>query len=394
MPDNRIVSDVAVPYVFGIAGLTGIVGELDRAGYEVWGPAVRDGVITTRRLHEGDSFPVGWGAEQSPGSFRLVDSGDRSHFSWAVGAQTWKPLLHPPSVVSMRFTQAERDQTVAVGVPGRPARPLALFGLRPCDLAALDTLDHALQDAPVSAEPTYRARRDDAFLVVVNCGVPASTCACTSFGTGPHVAGRRSHDLEITELLDAARPGAEPEYVVAPIGERGVDVLERVAAHVPGAEVDDRRAAAVAAQRAGASAAIRRHLSTDRIRDALGAARNLDRWADVAEQCVACGNCTAVCPTCFCTTVNDVGDLSGHHVERRRDWESCFSLEFSRLGDRCVRSSVASRYRQWMTHKLGTWHDQFGESGCVGCGRCTTWCPVGIDFLETAQSVADAEGGR
>ena len=241
--------------------------------------------------------------------------------------------------------------------------------------------------------PPIDARRRDAFLVVVNCGVPASTCACVSFGTGPHVGRAASHDLEITELVPPD-PLDEPDYVVTAISERGASVLARVAERVPTSGVDDGHLAAVDAQRADAAAVIEGHAPADRIRDALASSHDLDRWAEVAERCVACGNCTAVCPTCFCTTVNDVGDLSGTHVERRRDWESCFSLEFSRLGDHSVRSSVAARYRQWMTHKLGTWHDQFGESGCVGCGRCTTWCPVGIDFMEVAQGIVDEVEAR
>jgi ferredoxin len=382
-------SDIALRFVVGPDGLIGIVDELDRAGYEVWGPAVRDGVIVTRRLDGGDVLPIGYTVDQSPGSSRLVATGDRSRFGWAVGPQPWKPLVHPPSVTTMHLTQTAPEQPVTVSLPGRPPQRLALFGMRPCDLAALDILDHALLDAPPSPEPAYQARRDDAFLVVVNCGVPASTCACVSFGTGPHVGARLAHDLEITELVATADPRDEPDYVVTAISERGASVLARVAERVSTVHVDGHHVVAVEEQQAAASAAIERHLPADRMHEALAAGHDLDRWTVVAEQCVACGNCTAVCPTCFCTTINDVGDLSGSHVERRRDWESCFSLEFSRLGDGSVRSSVAARYRQWMSHKLGTWHDQFGESGCVGCGRCTTWCPVGIDFLEVAQGIVD-----
>ena len=384
----RSSSDPGPRFVVGPAGLAGIIDELDRAGYDVWGPAVRDGVIVTRRVNGADPLPIGYTVDQSPGSSRLVQTGDRSRFGWAVGPQPWKPLLHPPSIATMHLAQAARDQSVTVSLPGRPPRRLALFGMRPCDLAALDTLDHALLDAPPTAEPTYQARRCDAFLVVVNCGVPASACACVSFGTGPHVDSRGSHDLEITEIV-ATDPHDEPDYVVMAMSERGASLLARVADRAPTADIDDAHVAAVAAQQADASAAIERHVPAARLPEALAEGHDLERWTEIAERCVACGNCTAVCPTCFCTTVNDVGDLLGTHVERRRDWESCFSLEFSRLGDRPVRSSVAARYRQWMSHKLGTWHDQFGESGCVGCGRCTTWCPVGIDFMKVAQGIVD-----
>jgi hypothetical protein len=88
-----------------------------------------------------------------------------------------------------------------------------------------------------------------------------------------------------------------------------------------------------------------------------------------------------VCPTCFCSTVEDTTDLSGEVATRTRVWDSCFTLGHSYIHGGSVRPTTATRYRQWLTHKLDTWWDQFGTSGCVGCGRCTTWCPAEIDLL-------------
>ena len=106
---------------------------------------------------------------------------------------------------------------------------------------------------------------------------------------------------------------------------------------------------------------------------------------------MACGNCTLVCPTCFCATVQDTTDVSGT-VERDREWASCFDVEHSYLHGGSVRETTRARYRQWMTHKLSTWWDQFGTSGCVGCGRCVTWCPVGIDITEEAAAIRASDG--
>ncbi|MEU5265530.1 4Fe-4S dicluster domain-containing protein [Amycolatopsis sp. NPDC021455] len=111
-------------------------------------------------------------------------------------------------------------------------------------------------------------------------------------------------------------------------------------------------------------------------------------WEEVASRCLTCANCTMVCPTCFCTTTEDVTDLSGEHAERHQRWASCFELDFSYVHGGSVRTSGASRYRQWFSHKLGTWHEQFGTSGCVGCGRCIAWCPAGIDITEEAAKLA------
>jgi sulfhydrogenase subunit beta (sulfur reductase) len=380
--------------VVGPATLDQIVAELDRSGYEVWVPTIRDGTVTTRRHREGDDLPVGYVSDQSPASYDLTRTEDRTRFAWAVGPQPWKPLLHPSDIATMTMLQTRSDVPVSVSVATRPTKRLALFGMRPCDLAAVDKLDRVLLDRAPTSEPTYQSRREGAFLVVVNCGVPASTCFCASVNTGPHVEGRSAgHDLEVTELVGGTATD-EPSYVIESISDRGAEILAAVVEHAEATPVTGAVQADVESNRRSAEESMRRHLPDDRVAPALVAAHDSNRWDEVAEQCLACGNCTAVCPTCFCTTIDDIGDLSGTRVERHRRWESCFSLEFSRVGSSPVRSSLAARYRQWMTHKLGTWHDQFGESGCVGCGRCTTWCPAGIDFVRVAQGfVDDLEGG-
>jgi ferredoxin len=151
---------------------------------------------------------------------------------------------------------------------------------------------------------------------------------------------------------------------------------------------DIAQAAAVVARTA---ASMGRTMEAGGVKDLL--LRNLQhpRWEDVAERCLTCGNCTMVCPTCFCTAMEDASDVSGQTASRSRRWDSCFTTDFSYIHGGSVRTSAKSRYRQWMTHKLATWFDQFGTSGCVGCGRCITWCPVGIDITEEVRAIRDSE---
>jgi ferredoxin len=111
------------------------------------------------------------------------------------------------------------------------------------------------------------------------------------------------------------------------------------------------------------------------------------RWDEVATRCLSCTNCTQVCPTCFCVTVEDHSNLKGTVAERTRVWDSCFTLDFSHVYGGNIRPTIRSRYRQWLTHKLASWIDQFGIIGCVGCGRCITWCPVGIDITEEVRAI-------
>lgn len=133
-----------------------------------------------------------------------------------------------------------------------------------------------------------------------------------------------------------------------------------------------------------------RTLDTDGIRDLLFDNLDHPRWDEVASRCLACTNCTLVCPTCFCSTVEDTTDLTGGVAERWQTWDSCFTMDFSYIHGGSVRKTHRARYRQWLTHKLASWIDQFGTSGCVGCGRCITWCPVGIDLTEEVRALRES----
>jgi ferredoxin len=132
-------------------------------------------------------------------------------------------------------------------------------------------------------------------------------------------------------------------------------------------------------------------LETKDLKDKLLNQLENPHWEDIASRCLGCTNCTLVCPTCFCHSVEEVADLTQDRIVRERQWDSCFNLAFSHSGGGSVRNDIRSRYRQWMTHKLAYWIDQFGSSGCVGCGRCITWCPVGIDLTAEVATLIGAE---
>ncbi|HET6968877.1 MAG TPA: 4Fe-4S dicluster domain-containing protein, partial [Ornithinibacter sp.] len=212
---------------------------------------------------------------------------------------------------------------------------------------------------------------------------PAATCFCTSMGTGPAAVG--GYDLALTELLDAGGH----RFVVDVATERGAGLLAGIPTR-PAPDADREAAAQVTIR---ARDRMVRSVDTDGIRDLLAANLEHPRWDDVAERCLACTNCTLVCPTCFCSTVEDHSDLAGRHAERTRRWDSCFTLDHSYLHGGSVRPTHRDRYRQWLTHKLGTWIDQFDSSGCVGCGRCITWCPVGIDLTAEVAAIRAEPAG-
>jgi ferredoxin len=351
---------------------------LRRRGYTVVGPTVQDGAIVYEELESPAELPIGWTDRQDAGTYRLERRADEARFGYAVGPQSWKRYLFPSRV---RLWRARLNGTAEPEIEEEPKdeRPLAFVGVRACELHAIDIQDRVFLGGR-HVDTDYEARRRGVFLVAVNCFEPGGTCFCTSMGTGPKAES--GYDLVLTELLDG-----EHRFLVEAGSERGAEVLAELPGRTPaGLDLD-------AADTSVASAAERmgRTMDTFDLRDLL--ARNLEhpRWEDVAKRCLTCGNCTLVCPTCFCSAVEDETDLAGTEVERWRVWDTCFSVDYSYIHGGSIRPTGVSRYRQWMTHKLGTWHDQFGSSGCVGCGRCITWCPVGIDITEEVAAIRATE---
>ena len=367
-------------FIVGPAAIDSLIRELAEGGWEPWGPVVRDGAVVPGPVTSMADLPVGWHDRQEAGEYALRDSGDDEVFGWAVGPGSWKAVFFPPAQTVWEGSSRDGEVTIANDVPKQP-RPLALVGARPCEVAALGILDAVLAGGPVP-DPGYRKRRQDAFVVVAECSTPAGTCFCSSMGTGP--SADRSYDIAVTEL--GAGTGDGHRFLLRAGTERGAELIRAVGGRAAGAEDLAERAALLER----ASAGERRRLDATAVPGLL--ARNIDHphWQDVAERCLACGNCTMVCPTCFCSDVRDVTDLRGG-LSRRRVWASCFDIDHSYLHGGAVRRSRASRYRQWITHKLSTWHDQFGSSGCVGCGRCIAWCPAAIDITAEVEALARAE---
>jgi ferredoxin len=356
--------------------LTALIGALRAQGYRVLGPTRRDDAIVYDDVACAADLPAGWTDEQDGGHYRLRRRGDAALFGYAVGPHAWKRFLHPPL---LRLWRAERDGNgLRIETDPPPEGRYAFLGVRGCELAAIAMQDKVFLGGP-HADPHYRARREGVFIVAVNCAEAGGTCFCVSMDTGPQA--RAGYDLALTELLDGGH------RLLADAGSpRGAALLAELP-HRPATPDDLAQAAALLGHTA---AAMRRQMRTDDVRDVLLNNLQHRRWEEVAARCLACGNCTQVCPTCFCTSVSDHNDLATGAAERTRRWDSCFTADFSYIHGGSVRASPKSRYRQWLTHKLANWVDQFGTLGCVGCGRCITWCPVGIDITEEVRAIRAA----
>jgi len=363
------------PAVLSRAGLDELIAALIADGHRVIDPVAGDSAIELAEISSGAQLPAGWGADSGPGWYRLRRRADQAVFGHSAGSQSWKQFLHPPrqrlwSADASGFTPAPEAQE-------EPVR-LAFLGVRACDLAAIATLGRVLGGG-VHQDTGFTRRRSGLFVVAAGCTEPGGVCFCASMGTGPEPGP--GYDLSLTERID----GDGHRFLVDVGTPEGSRILAAVSTR-PAAgheEAEARDAVRAAAGRMG------RQMPDTDLAGLLRDSRESPRWAEVANRCLTCGNCTMVCPTCFCTTTEDSTGLAADGAaERSQRWASCFELDFSYLHGGSVRTSGASRYRQWITHKLSSWHDQFGGSGCVGCGRCIAWCPAAIDITEEAARLA------
>ncbi len=390
-------------------------------GFEVIGPRIEQGAIIYAPVQSATDLPIGWTDQQAPGSYRLEKRQDEAYFGYAVGPHSWKKYLFPST---LRLWQARRATTgfeVYNDEPDPPRR--AFLGLRSCELHALAVQDRVfIGRGGRFTDPYYASSRGRLFLAAVECQHPGGTCFCASMDTGPAVRPERiplpasTHgdaaeqvkggatsrtplpmtaqpppstaatpapsvcDLVLTELDEA--------FVIRAASSAGQSIIDRLSLPAAAAEhVEEARRRVE-----GAARSMGRRLDVTEVRGLLHRNQEHPRWGEVAERCLACTNCTLVCPTCFCSSVEDATDLGLESATRFRRWDSCFSPEFARVHGGSFRPSIRGRYRQWLTHKFASWFDQFDLSGCVGCGRCITWCPVGIDVTEEITAIRATDG--
>lgn len=298
---------------------------------------------------------------QSPGSYKLVKDmrGFFRHSQYSP-----KYFLHPP----IQDVYEVSDDFNIAQTRTNPV-PTALFGIKPCDLAAIEVLDKILE-----CDDVYQARRSSiAYIIVEECVEPGGTCFCGSVGAGPSVT--KGYDVAYTRLDDK---------VLFKVGSsKGMELIEKLGlAKAPEKLLRKYEELLVDAKRKAS-----RLPPLETIAKALeDVAPAEEFWRYVSARCVGCTNCNMVCPTCFCTEFVDYANLTGN-ARRERQWFGCLSYTYGQVAGQHFRPELLMRYRHFVLHKFVFYQKQIGLPGCVGCGRCITWCPMGIDLREVVSRV-------
>jgi sulfhydrogenase subunit beta (sulfur reductase) len=360
-------------YIIEVDHLQQLFSALEKRGYSLIGPTIRDGAIVFESLTSVADLPKGWTDDQHAGSYALRKRNDNALFGFTIGPVSWKKFLFPPRVRLLSMTKSGKGFHVDDDPASNESLPRknAFIGIRSCELSAI-ALHDKLFTGGEYVDTAYKTIRENTCLVTVDCLTPGGNCFCASMGTGP--SAEEGFDLALTEVLSDGT-----HYFFVRTGSAlGTELL----AQVEHREATPGEKQSVAGAVEGAAAHMGRQVSMEDVKKRLYETFERQEWDDVSKRCLACANCTMVCPTCFCSTVEDTTDLSGSKAERVRRWDSCFTMDFARVAGGNMRPSTKARYRQWLMHKFAYWEDQFGRAGCVGCGRCITWCPVGIDITK------------
>lgn len=349
---------------------------LKHDGYSLIGPILRDGAIIYDNINNSNDFPIGWTDSQDAAKYRLEKTETDSLFNFTCSPISWKKFLFPPVQKLFSVNIEEKKFTV---VPNQEENiKYAFIGVRACELSAIQMQDKIFTEGEFK-NPIYQRRRENAFILAVNCTSAKGTCFCTSMGTGPKA--KNGFDLALVEIVQNGN-----HFFITQTGSKLGERILNKTIHID-ATIEEISTAEKLIHNAANQ--MGRKLDVTKIDEVLYANLEHPRWDIVAERCMSCANCTMVCPTCFCSTVEDYTDLTRKTGERIQKWDSCFTRNFSYIHGGSIRSSTKSRYRQWLTHKFASWYKQFDSSGCVGCGRCITWCPVGIDVTEELQAIRE-----
>ena len=361
--------------------LQDLICTLQQAGFSCVGPQVREGTIVYDVLSHADQLPWGIRDHQEPGGYRLENIAEHQAFAFSNGAQDIKPILFKAQETVFKVERNNEGKLIFQSHHPEE-KPVAIIGARACDLAAMRIQDKVFIEGE-KIDIRYKQRREDLFVIAVNCIYASQNCFCVSAGTGPEV--KHSFDVLMTEIKDG--------FVVKIGSERGKNILthlnlqDSVSLQCDIARENVAKAADMQTKRIPMN-------NSHGLRDLLFSNLDHPRWQEVADRCLSCGNCTSVCPTCFCHSEVERPSLDGTSSEHQKEWDSCFTEGHSYLGGKPVRDDTKTRYRQWLTHKVGSWFDQYDTSGCVGCGRCVTWCPVGIDLTEELAAISGESNVR
>lgn len=298
-------------------------------------------------------------------SFKKVDTITEADLEYNRTMIPPKKFFISPKETIFTFNKEKEEYNE----PPAITEPLVLFGVHPCDLNALNLLAKVYLES--FTDKYYSERRENTTIIGISC-TPDEYCFCKSTGT------------------DYARDGFEwflhdigDRYLVRVGSLKGYKLLQQHESLFRDVTEEDLTLYKEAEKKRLAS--FTKSLEMSGLQDMLDMNYNSPVWDEYGEKCLSCGSCNLVCPRCRCYDVQDYIDLNLNTGQRERKWYSCMLKEHGLVaGGHNFRATPAERLRNRVNCKGSHKEDM---TNCVGCGRCTVYCPAGIDYVEILQKI-------
>jgi sulfhydrogenase subunit beta (sulfur reductase) len=242
-----------------------------------------------------------------------------------------------------------------------------IFGVHPCDIHGLKILDLVFSGRYVDSY--YFAKRSRAVIIGLDC-IPDDLCFCRSTGTGFVDTG---FDLFLSDIDDSYLV-----RVATSIGDDMVTLADSLFWEVEKADREKYKAKSIQRRES-----FQTEIQLQDLPEIMDLEYESQVWQEVGEECLSCGTCSMVCPTCYCYAVFDELNLDANSGQRKRRWDSCLFKDYALVaGGHNFRAKRSSRVKNRYFHKQRGFVSQHGRPSCVGCGRCKAYCPAGIDIVE------------
>ncbi len=252
----------------------------------------------------------------------------------------------------------KKSNNIKIKHPGKPKKKV-IYGIRPCDVNALLKLDKIL-----GGEFYYRIKRENTKIIAINCTKAGENCFCTSLG-----------DDQLKEGFDLLLTDVGKEFYIKIGSEWGKKLMKH--------KIFKRTE----------NSFKKTFFECKRFFLAKDLDKKIERnfntkiWEKHFKKCFSCTACSVVCPMCYCFDLVQV-PKSENEGKVKKFWSSCLSKEFSRVaGDFIFRDKRVNRVRQFLSHKFLYGKKHYDEFLCVGCGRCISHCPVGIDYEKFLEEI-------
>jgi NAD-dependent dihydropyrimidine dehydrogenase PreA subunit len=270
--------------------------------------------------------------------------------------------------------------------PSAKAKKRIIVGVKNCDLIALEVLDAALLEDNF-VEPNYKIWRENTYIISADCTDVLPTCHCNLLDNNPYPVqnpnGKNLFDINVSPLDD--------KFLITVGSQKGKKLLNLFKESFQISKATSADKDKVEANRAEVRKKltdINSDFSPDKKYNVISENQDEATWKELSAECVECGGCTNICPTCYCIILNDESEKDC--FRKIRTWDSCQLSGYARVaGGASPRAKLWERFRNRYQCKFVIMKENFSKLGCTGCGRCISTCPAGIDLREVIQSLQE-----